>query len=361
VKILFLCGSVEQGKDGVGDYATVLAAECGRLGHESCFLSLNDPWIRGSQRQETIQRLSSQLSWPERIKTARDFLAAIRPDLVSLQYVPYSFHPAGLNFALPQILIAILGRLPVQIMFHEIWTGAEIGAPAKVRFFGFCQRKTIEITVKKLSCQVIHTSNPVYRHLLDERRIKTELLPLFGSVPIVSRESWVPPGDTILRIAMFGSIHPEWSPNKLFSELRKLERLIEVSHIGRIGPGERIWLEMVEKFSSQAQFRLLGEHPPQNISRFLLAADLGLATTPLFLVGKSSTVAAMLEHGLPVVVTRDDIRFKGITDREIVGDDLLISFDSRFLERVRTVKKRPPTSRLPGVAAKFLADVGAFR
>jgi glycosyltransferase involved in cell wall biosynthesis len=358
MKILFLCGSLEQGKDGVGDYTSMLAGECGRLGHQTFLLSLNDSWIRNSEKQEIIQRLSSHSSWPERIKTAKAFLSGIQPDLVSLQFVPYSFHPAGLNFALPQILRAILGRLPVQIMFHEIWTGAQVGAPPKVKFFGFCQRKAIESMVRKLSCQVMHTSNLVYQHLLAQHDIKAELLPLFGSVPIAPIDKLDSSDGKLLRVGMFGSIHPEWTPDELLSQLQTLEKSIEISHIGRIGPGESIWSEMAEKFQPQIHFRRLGANSRETISRFLLSVDLGLATTPLSLIGKSSTVAAMLEHGLPVIVTRDDIHFRGIPDQDLLTDDLLLPLDGEFLSRLEKTRRRSPQSRLPATAARFLQDLG---
>ena len=46
----------------------------------------------------------------------------------------------------------------------------------------------------------------------------------------------------------------------------------------------------------------LGEQPSEVISQFLQYADFAINTgTPLHL-GKSSTFAAMLEHGLPIVV-----------------------------------------------------------
>ena len=349
---------MEQGKDGVGDYARILAAECARLGHQTYLLSLNDSWIHGCQRQGPIQRLSSEISWPERINAARAFLDAIRPDLVSVQFVPYSFHPSGLNFALPQILNAIVGRLPVHVMLHEIWIGAQVGAPPKVRVFSFCQRKIIEAMLRKLSCQVVHTSNYVYLRLLANRRINATYLPLFGNIPIASKDNLGSRAGGGLRIGMFGSIHPEWSPDELFSQLQKLGKRIELSHIGRIGPGESIWSDMVERFKSQIQFHLLGEDSPENISRLLLTMDLGVATTPLSLVGKSGSVTAMLEHGLPVVVTRNDIHFEGVADESLVTDELLIPLDAKFIERLGRTARRPPKSRVKEIAARFLADIG---
>ena len=115
MKILFLSGSIEPGKDGVGDYSRTLAAECLSLGYETLLSSLNDQWIAGQKREAAGLRLGTNMRWPDRINALRAFLTANRPEVVSLQFVPYSFHPAGLNFALPRILAAIIGRTRVHI------------------------------------------------------------------------------------------------------------------------------------------------------------------------------------------------------------------------------------------------------
>jgi hypothetical protein len=57
MKILFLTGSLEPGKDGVGDYTRLLANECGERGHEVFLLGLNDPWAGGPLREKTLLRL----------------------------------------------------------------------------------------------------------------------------------------------------------------------------------------------------------------------------------------------------------------------------------------------------------------
>ena len=176
-------------------------------------------------------------SWVDRVTAARAFVAEAGPDLVSLQLLLYSFHPAGLSFVLPQLLRAIIGQTPVQVMFHELWLGEQTGARLKTRVFGYCQRKIIEGVVKKLACRVTHTSNPVYIRLLSRRGIKAKLLPLFGNVSIVQIDDVSPRDDQVLRLGMFGSIHPEWSPDAMFSELKTLGRPIQLSHIGMIGSG----------------------------------------------------------------------------------------------------------------------------
>jgi glycosyltransferase involved in cell wall biosynthesis len=393
MKLLFITGCLEPGKDGVGDYTRELAAECGLRGYPASLMSLNDPWIKTPVKEippdtgtgTSLLRLGPRQSWVDRVTAARAFLAETGPDLVSLQLLLHSFHPAGLSFALPQLLRAIIGQIPVQVMFHELWLGEQTGARLKTRVFGYCQRKIIEGVVKKLACRVTHTSNPVYVRLLNRRGIKAKLLPLFGNVPIVQVDDvsfaeimatkgerrtpnverrtpnaipLAPRDDAVLRLGIFGSIHPEWSPDAMFSELKTLGRPIQLSHIGRIGPGGSIWTDLAERYGTEIELSRLGERSFDEISRFLSYLDFGVATVPLPLIGKSSSVAAMLDHGLPVIVNRDDVHFRGIPRTDPVSD-LLIPVDKNFLARVRSARRRNSQSHLPQVAEQFLHDIGA--
>jgi len=358
VKILFLAGSLEPGKDGVADYTGTLATECARLGHETFLLSLNDPWVHAPLLEPTVLRLGARMSWPDRVKTARAFLTANRAEIVSLQFVPYSFHRAGLNFALPQILRAIIGQTRAQVMFHEIWIGAQTGAPARVKLLGFFQRKIIQAVVEKLACRTIHTSNFVYARLLARYGIEAKQLPLFGSVPLFATRNETPRGDGTLSLGLFGSIHPEWTPDEMLSALRKLGRPIRISHVGRIGPGESVWTDLSGRYQPEIEFCRLGEQSLENISQFLGSVDFGVATTPLSLIGKSSCTAAMLDHGLPVIVNRNDIHFRGIPEIAPISE-LLIPVDDNFLKCLAAVKRRPPRPLLPEVAKQFLSDLTA--
>jgi glycosyltransferase involved in cell wall biosynthesis len=358
VKILFLTGSLEAGKDGVGDYTRLLAAESVRQGHEALLLSLNDPWVADASKQAGEMRLGARMSWPDRIKAARAFLTQNDPGIVSLQFVPYSFHPAGLNFALPQMLHIVIGQKPVQIMFHEIWIGCQQGAPIQAKLMGFSQRTIIRRLVKTFACRVVHTSNAVYVQLLARHGINATPLSLFGSVPVLPRGNLPCPSDDILRLGIFGSIHPEWSPDEMLGQLGKLGKRIQLSHIGRIGPGEAVWSQLAERYGLEVELHRLGERSPEEISQFFSSVDFGVATTPLSLIGKSASVAAMLDHGLPVIVNRNDVHFHGIPDTG-PSSELLIPVDVSFLERLTTARRQPPKARLPEVASQFLNDIGA--
>jgi hypothetical protein len=212
--------------------------------------------------------------------------------------------------------------------------------------------------VKALACQTIHTSNFVYARLLARYGIEAKQLPLFGSVPVTATGNEPARSDGTLSLGLFGSIHPEWNPDEMLTALRTLGRPIRLSHVGRIGPGELVWTELSRRYQSEIELCRLGEKSLQDISQFLMSVDFGVATTPLSLIGKSSCTAAMLDHGLPVIVNRNDIQFRGIPEIAPISG-LLIPVDENFLKRLATAKRQPPRPRLPEVATQFLNDLGA--
>ena len=81
------------------------------------------------------------------------------------------------------------------------------------------------------------------------------------------------------------------------------------------------------------QFSQLGFLPSSEISIQLQQADFGITTTPSHLLGKSGSVAAMLAHGLSVIVPRVEKTY-GAWHQELLADDRFLLMDSNFFERL---------------------------
>jgi glycosyltransferase involved in cell wall biosynthesis len=351
MKIAFLTSCLEPGRDGVGDYTTLLACECERCGHATVRLALNDPFAELATPGAGSLRLQSSMPWPERMEKAARFLSEFAPDVVSLQFVCYGFHPRGIDFALAARLREIIGTRPLHIMFHEIWIGAETGAPIKERLLGALQRRTLLDMVLAISPHVIHTSNPAYVHLLREHGITATRLPLFGSIPVLPLQPKPRETRDAMTFALFGTLHPVWPPEPLFTHLSGLGKKITVMHIGRMGSGATLWKKLVADYSNIFQFSTMGEQPPGEIAEFFSRADFGIATTPWSLIGKSATVAAMLEHGLPVIVNRDDVLFPFVEES---ASPLLVKMNAHLPAKLPTVQRAEPRAMLPEIAMQFL-------
>src|SRR5690554_7393916 len=99
MRIVFICGSLEPGCDGVGDYTRRLACELIRQGHQIGVIALKDPGISKIIKyiQDTNGGLLATLRIPAhlpekiRFSSAKEWIDDYNPELLSLQFVPFSF------------------------------------------------------------------------------------------------------------------------------------------------------------------------------------------------------------------------------------------------------------------------------
>jgi hypothetical protein len=312
------------------------------------------------------------MSWRDRIAQARSFLDAFSPEWISVQFVPYGFHDKGVAWNLGSYLRAFTEGLRVQIMFHELWLGAYSEASIKERLIGALQRACIHRILRSLRPSVINTSNSAYVGLLKRSGVEAKMLPLFGSIPLAQSTipSWL--ADEIGRsgpggisndawlFCMFGSLHPIWPAEPLFRYLleagQRHERRIVLISVGRLGPGEALWDQLAARYRGTIQFIKLGTRSTAEVSTVLQASDFGIATSPWELIGKSSTVASMREHGLPVIVNRDDVHF-GITSTSEPGNSLVVKLDADLPSTLPTLRKSAPQSRVEPISEEFLLQL----
>lgn len=352
MKIAFITSGLEPGRNGVGDYTTLLAGECERRGHATCRIALNDREARAADRAGAELRLAGTLPWDERATVARETLAEFAPHAISLQFVCYGFHPRGFVGRVAEPLRTVVRDWPLHVFMHELWLGEQRGAPWKERAIGWIQRHGVLSLLRSLDVRLVHTSNDSYAALLARRGIPARRLPLFGPLPLPSPMS--PRGEG-LTFAFFGTLHPVWPPEPLFTHLRTLDRPVTLAHIGAMGAGPALWDSLTQRYP-HFTFRRLGEQPPPVIADFFAAADFGIATTPWAILGKSASVAAMLEAGLPVIVNRDETRFPGVPDFP-ADDPLLMRMGADLPAQLHAARRRPPRLRLPDIAAQFLTEI----
>lgn len=316
MRIVFLCGCLEPGQDGVGDYTRRLAAELGRQGHEVNLIALHDRRITSAVLTDTqleddqtipVFRLSSQLSWPERTTKARAYINTVNPGWISLQYVPFSFHDRGLSTQLASVMKQLSAGRSVHIMFHEVWLGLSKQSSRRHIVWGLLQRQLISSLIKACNAPVVHTHTPLYERHLNGLRIQASLLPLFSNIPVVSRQNSQFITDQSnsqqIRFVFFGGIFPNAPIDQFAAEAAayatKRQKVIDLTIIGRSGPEQAVWISAWRAHGLTVQ--VLGEQSPAQISAALNQSSIGLSTTPVVLAGKSGSIAAMHAHGLPVL------------------------------------------------------------
>ena len=378
MKIAFLCASAAPGRDGVGDYTRRLAEACTAIGHECRVLALNDRHLPGNTTEWAAEagviRWSSSQPWSFRSAAVQSTLKGFAPDWISWQMVSYGYHPKGILNPEVIALAHDLREWRTHVMLHEIWIGVARGEPWWSRFIGWRQRLALLAFLRAAAPVHLETSNPSYAAVLARYGRGAAIAPLFSNIPVAPASPaaqaaalarHLPPSNRGSRLVCvtFGHLHPQWRPDATARFLRTVgerhNRQPVVLAIGRTGPhGARILGELARAGIVTAE---TGELPPSEVSCLLQAADVGIAAHPCALTGKSGAVAAMLDHGLPVLVPRDDWTLRdgpapnGRPDPRLARlTDLLDGNGDAWLHR-----RHSPGDSFPGKVARFLTNLAA--
>jgi hypothetical protein len=358
MKISFLCSSMEPGRDGVGDYVAQFARTLTGRGLDCQIVALCDRYVSAPAIASLhgapveVVRLPSAHWQADEIGFAEAALRRFDPDWTSLQMVSYGYEQRGLLLWSGSRFERLrLKRARRHLMLHELWIGESLDYGIKDRAVGWLQKKLLLRAVRAWAPEVIHTSNPTYRELLLRNGVAAAELPLPGNIRIAAIDGrlarrWVMQrahlDDAELFLAgVFGALPPYWSDRSWVSRLARAcesaGRRLVVLQIGRkTEGGEQIWSTLAAAPGVRVDFIEMGEMKEEDISLALQGIDLGIATSPWAVVGKSGAVATMLEHGLPVVVTRTEHRLRVGPTPEPSPHPRLYRFDGHFLSLVAT-------------------------
>lgn len=317
----------------MGDYTLSLAAGLRSLGHSLLVIGLNDKWIEngaataGGENASgvLVERLASSLPYAERVDRACARMRDFRADWASFQMSCYAYHRKGLLFGLNRHLRRLSDTCENwQMMFQELWSAFHIGAPMRKRLVGVLQRYAILGGVRAMRPRLLQTSTPLFRAMLKSVGIEASILPLPGSIPVnpdpgtewflgLLGENGIPlvaeKRKEHLVGGFFGAVDANWDPAPFFATLRKVAQRtgqkVTICAAGRMGAGGASWDRRVPEYPD-FRFLKLGELSFERVSQYLRNLDFGIAATPWQVIGKSSATAAMLDHGVPVMVTRSD-------------------------------------------------------
>lgn len=376
MRVAFINSTFEPGKDGPGDYTRQLAGELHRRGWSCGQFSFADrnqeSILREIQNGIPTLRCSKKIAWENRMEIIRQGLLDFRPDVLSLGIVCYALHPKGFvgRFA-PLFSSLNPQKIPWHLFYQEIWIGAHQEASWKHRLVGYIQKKGLVRFAKHLKPRGIDCWNPVHQACLKKAGVESGIMPVMSTVPIMDStqpsEEWktissqiglTEPRDRYWCIGFFGTLHPEWPSEPLFSRMHAIaqemgKKLIWIA-LGDLRSGKSFWNRLKEENRHRFEMIERGELGFEKLSIAIHELDFAVATTPWQILGKSSTASAFLEHGIPLLVNREEPY--GFND-EIEGfnDSLAIRLDEEFENRVKSVKKRAPQAKLPEIADLFMA------
>lgn len=319
MKILFILGSVEPGKDGVGDYTRRLCGELIRTGHEVKILSLCDHQATSfsGEYQEIegtkvgVNRIPLTTSKNQRLKWTQDVLSDFEPQWISLQYVPYSFNPKGLPFWLPSFLKKIRGNHKWHIMFHEVWLGIDVESSFKHKCIGKVQQLIVKKIIHNIKPHFVNTQNKLYQYFLQLHNINADILPICGNIPLTAIKT---KENKFTQIVLFGTIHQGALFKEFIEDLvsfkSKLSKPIKFVFVGKNGSELLNYINVLE--SKDIPYEVMGIQSETVISQVLIDSDFGISTTPYFQTEKSGVFAAYKEHQINTIsVSREWTPKKG--------------------------------------------------
>lgn len=374
MKIVFLCGCLEPGHDGVGDYVRRLAVELLGQGHETAGVALNDhhtdhEMLHGQPFGEVaFQVLRLPAGWPatRRFRRARHWIDDFGAEWLSLQFVPFSFHPKGLSFQLSKHLAVLGAGRQWHLMVHELWVGMEQEAPSKHVWWGKLQRHLIKSLITSIKPRVIHTQTQLYQRQLTKLGFQSSHLPLFSNIPnqqaapaAANVSSGLPIQPKVAKpdiaLVMFGGIQPGAPVEQLARDAASYAQAhgirVTLTIVGRSGKEQEHWAASWTAVGLPLDIR--GEQSPAAISEILRSASIGLSTTPAAQIEKSGTVAAMQEHGLPVLCVARAWSPRGITGLQLPSGISLYT-EGMLAHYFATTQARPMVNRISAVAQRFL-------
>jgi hypothetical protein len=350
MKALFICTSLEDGEDGVGDYVKKLCVECKTYGVSSFIVALKDKYVfevqSGVSENIPFWRIPAQISIKQKEKKVKEIFDNIgHLDWVSLQFVHYGFNSKGIINRYINPLTRLFKPYKVHIMMHELWVGEERQANIKNKLLGKLQKFFILSLIKNIKPQAVQTSTPLYQKILGYYGVKAEILPIFSNIgfhndidfgTITSSWPFLNSRNDYFICCLFGSIYyKSWDMADLFKLLANKGnedgKKIMIISLGKISYGNEFWRNLPSKYP-ELEFLTIGPQSEIFISNWLNNyVDYGIITTPAIIAGKSGSYMAFFERGIPIFCKKNELSFNFKISDDLIDKNLIQVSDNTSL------------------------------
>lgn len=345
MRIAFICSSLEQGKDGVGDYTLKLASELVFQGHQVICVSVHDKHLIQSQYSfETLlfpngeiptHRFSCQYAWRRKANRIHSFLKSFQPNWISFQFVGYGFSTYGLPFGLAWLL-KLRSLANWHIMIHETWI--LVTPRPKDKILSVAQAFFLKAFLCSFRPKLITTSNSVYQRMIASLGFRSEILKVFSIIDFNPRcEAIVNFQSDEWSFLLFGSLPKGWNLKSFFEKIDVARRHHGIKSCRFIIVGRIVVdpVELLQSFESLGYssfiFQFLGELNAKEISCLMQRVDFGISKTPQSMIDKSTVVAAMRLHNIPILVAVEELKTPYVSRLPPAITDVIL-FDDNYCE-----------------------------
>jgi len=376
MKILFICGSLDPGRDGVGDYSRRFSGELIQQGHDITILALYDEIVTTftNELQESedskiaVLRIPKNTDKKKRFHEAGKYIADFDPDWLSLQFVPFSFQKKGLPFRLANQLAKIGKGRNWHIMYHELWVEP---INSKRAIICFLQKKIIKDLDDNLVPKVTHTTIPIYKLRLNSIGIVANNLNLFSNIPVSTHEQGIAFNtlkldEEVFKICFFSQItHKEevfLFIDQLINDLIKHNLKFQIILLGGIESSMKAFANKLEENPMIAGNIIRTGHLDKvAISLVLKQCHLGISPVPRQYLGKSGSAIAFLTHGVPVAAPNAEKQYisfdNGFFESAIFKSILLKPDITNLRNTIKSAKAVKAFFSIESIARKYISDL----
>lgn len=309
-------------------------------------------------------RLPASLGTSERRHLLEGCVSDFRPDWISLQYVPYSFAENGIPWQFALTLRHLSGSAKFEIMFHELWLRHRAISDVKGRSIGAAQRFVTLRIAKVLRPEVIHTHIPINRDELTQNGFDVSPLPLFANIGYVegATAAGTEKDHSAYRVAFFSRLESPPPVQRVLTAIADWclinDRKLEVALLGGGKAKVASAAEAIRAAVPTATVLPVGYLSAEGVSAWLTTCDLALTPIPRHSLGKSGTVAAFLEHGLPVIAPISKINHDPFF-RTDLNRSVLDSFDPQGVKEASAslTHGKIELENLQRITARFINDL----
>ncbi|MEO5720558.1 MAG: hypothetical protein ABIR71_03690 [Chthoniobacterales bacterium] len=363
--VLFLAPGIRPGSGGVADYCVHLSAALTKTGVGCHLASWNE--TKGDDNRARVLYLHENSESTSRTKAAtlRAYLERHQIQWVSLQFVNFGFAERGLIYGLASALAGAFQGRRCHLFLHELWLGAHRGARLRERLLGSFQKRQLLHLLETLRPAAVWTSNDLYQKQLAREGVETEVLPIFGNIPI----STLRLDDFILRqlevsqparkredyflVGLFGTINRAWPFRDVIPRLLPCagQRRVAFILFGRSGEADA-FREYVAGLRG-VQVLSLGPLEVETIDQVINSMDVALTSTPAEGIFKSGSAVAFLERGVPTIAVHrglDDL----VPPAESAHPSLLLADDKLERNLAKAATTRRSESFQPAVVQRYL-------
>ncbi|MCD0486863.1 hypothetical protein LPB86_01395 [Pedobacter sp. MC2016-14] len=370
MKIAFLCGSLEPGRDGVGDYVRRLGGELAESGHQILAVALNDGFVEKATYEDNNDRSSNlrliriptnSIDDKNEMMMVSNSIKEFDPNVISLQYVPYAFDLKGLPFNLAKKLKGVIQGKSLHIMFHELWLDMPVSWSQRI--VAIAQKALIYNFIRILKPAYCSVSIPFNQKRLKGLGVQSEVLNLFGNIYKNDTEHLLNPKGidfNVPSIFYFGTAPKGEFLQKLLKEISRLREKISgniqvIVACGNSHDKDIFYNELKTILSDKDKVIDCGFLEVEAVSELMSNCTVGISRSSVRLLGKSGSAIAMLEHGLPLWMPKWD----GMEKLDLGFRENLIYSD--LYTALQAKRETHYHSLLPGVAELFIKSLAQLK